>query len=124
VREARSASTVVHPNVVVMREVFENPARAPALRSDHAQRYSGDPPLEDRMGERKTLRPRMGGSMASKLTFPVVGAQHAASLARDLLNVVREVNEWRHERDAFAAMHVDAARVERTRSAARDFSRG
>lgn len=45
--------------------------------------------------------------MASKLTFPVVGARHAASLARDLLNVVREVNEWRHERDAFVAMHVD-----------------
>jgi hypothetical protein len=63
----------------------------------------------------------MEGSMASKLTFPVLRAQHAVSLARDLLNVVREVNEWRHERDAFVAMHIEKTRVERTRSAARNF---
>jgi hypothetical protein len=48
--------------------------------------------------------------MVPKLTFPFVGAQHAARLARDLFSVVREVNEWRHERDAFVAMYVDEVR--------------
>ena len=48
--------------------------------------------------------------MASRLTFPIASARHAASLARDLLSVVREVNDWRRERDAFVAMHVEEMR--------------
>ena len=48
--------------------------------------------------------------MIPKSTSLFVRAQHAASLARDLFNVVREVNEWRHERDAFVAMYVDQMR--------------
>ena len=55
--------------------------------------------------------------MGSKLTFPVVGAQHAASLARDFFNAVREVNEWRHERDAFVAMYMDESRRRRGQEA-------
>jgi hypothetical protein len=32
-------------------------------------------------------------------------ARHAASVVRDLLDMAREVAEWRKERDAFVAMH-------------------
>jgi hypothetical protein len=39
-----------------------------------------------------------------------VDARSAANLVRDLLNVVHEVNEWRHERDAFVAMHLEQSR--------------
>ena len=34
-------------------------------------------------------------------------ARHAAEIMRDLVNVVHEVNEWRHERDAFVAKYID-----------------
>jgi hypothetical protein len=40
----------------------------------------------------------------------LVNAKRAASLVRDLFDVVREVNEWRHERDAFVAMYEDENR--------------
>ena len=39
-----------------------------------------------------------------------VNARSAANLVRDLLNVVHEVNEWRHERDAFVAMYLEQSR--------------
>jgi hypothetical protein len=39
-----------------------------------------------------------------------VNARRAATLVRDLFDVVREVNEWRHERDAFVAMYLDEVR--------------
>ncbi|MGO8993240.1 MAG: hypothetical protein ACLQVI_07915 [Polyangiaceae bacterium] len=48
--------------------------------------------------------------MMQRHTPILVDARRAASFARDLLNVVREVNEWRHERDAFVAMHLDETR--------------
>ena len=38
------------------------------------------------------------------------GAKRAAGLVRDLVNVVREVNEWRHERDAFVAHYLEEMR--------------
>jgi hypothetical protein len=41
-------------------------------------------------------------------------ARRAASLVRDLVDVVREVNEWRHERDAFVAMYLDEMRRRET----------
>jgi hypothetical protein len=43
-------------------------------------------------------------------TSMFVNAKRAASLVRDLFDVVREVNEWRHERDAFVAMYEDESR--------------
>jgi hypothetical protein len=39
-----------------------------------------------------------------------VGAQHAASFVRELWSAVREVNEWRNERDAFVATYLDERR--------------
>jgi hypothetical protein len=48
--------------------------------------------------------------MESRRRPVLVGAQRAAGLVRDLFNVVREVNEWRHERDAFVAMYLDELR--------------
>jgi hypothetical protein len=53
--------------------------------------------------------------MAAKLPFSKVPsisfrrARLAVGFASDLLNVVREVNAWRHEHDAFVAMQVDEA---------------
>jgi hypothetical protein len=41
----------------------------------------------------------------------------SVSFARALLNVVREVNAWRKERDAFVAMHVEEMRRRRDRHA-------
>jgi hypothetical protein len=43
-------------------------------------------------------------------TTVFVSARRAATLVRDLFDVVREVNEWRHERDAFVAMYLDEVR--------------
>ena len=43
-------------------------------------------------------------------TSMFVSARRAANLVRDLFDVVREVNEWRHERDAFVAMYLDEMR--------------
>ena len=43
--------------------------------------------------------------MASRRTSVSVGEERDTSFVRELLNVVREVNEWRHERDAFVAMN-------------------
>lgn len=43
-------------------------------------------------------------------TTMFVNARRAATLVRDLFDVVREVNEWRHERDAFVAMYLDEVR--------------
>jgi hypothetical protein len=40
----------------------------------------------------------------------LAGARRAADLVFDLVNVVREVNEWRHERDAFVASYMEQAR--------------
>ena len=37
-------------------------------------------------------------------------ARRAASIVRDLFDVVREVNEWRHERDAFVAKYIEETR--------------
>jgi hypothetical protein len=54
--------------------------------------------------------------MLSGRTSMSVAVQRATSFVRDLLNVVGEVNEWRHERDAFVAMHE----LEETRRAPRD----
>jgi len=48
--------------------------------------------------------------MVSKRRPMLDGAQRAAGLVRDLFNVVREVNEWRHDRDAFVAMYIDEMR--------------
>jgi hypothetical protein len=36
-----------------------------------------------------------------------VGARRAADIVRDLLNVVREVNEWRREHDDYVASHFE-----------------
>ncbi len=43
-------------------------------------------------------------------TNVLAGAKRAADLVFDLVNVVREVNEWRHERDAFVAMYMEQLR--------------
>ena len=48
--------------------------------------------------------------MQSRRTSMWVDARSAANLVRDLLNVVHEVNEWRHERDAFVAMYLEQSR--------------
>jgi hypothetical protein len=48
--------------------------------------------------------------MVQRHTSMLVDARRAASLVRDLFNVVREVNEWRHERDAFVSMYLDEMR--------------
>jgi hypothetical protein len=44
--------------------------------------------------------------MVPNRTSVFVRARRAASIVRDLFDVVREVNEWRHERDAFVAMYM------------------
>ncbi len=48
--------------------------------------------------------------MVSRRKTMLSGAQRAAGLVRELFNVVREVNEWRHDRDAFVAMYLDEMR--------------
>jgi hypothetical protein len=48
--------------------------------------------------------------MTPKPQTVLAGARRAADLVVDLMNVVREVNEWRHERDAFVASYMDQAR--------------
>ncbi len=47
---------------------------------------------------------------AEKGKFTWGGARQAKSLVGDLINVVREVNTWRQERDAFIAMYVEEER--------------
>jgi hypothetical protein len=49
--------------------------------------------------------------MAPKRTSMLAGAQHAV---RDLFNVVLEINEWRHERDAFVAPYLAATATARS----------
>ncbi len=46
-----------------------------------------------------------------------VGAKRAADLVRDLVNVVREVNERRHARDAVREPDLDEVRREKSRDA-------
>jgi hypothetical protein len=62
--------------------------------------------------------------MVPNRTSVFVRARRAASIVRDLFDVVREVNEWRHERDAFVAMYMDESRRRRGQEASGAHARG
>jgi hypothetical protein len=61
--------------------------------------------------------------MVSERRSVFVGARRAADLVRDIFNVVREVNAWRHEHDDFVAAHLDEGHRKRRHGRRRDRER-